>query len=106
MEELNRGANTAPDGLLDVHCGGFWERQRAFFFDILVCHPNADKYKELSPKQIHKLHEVEKKRKYTSRTIEVENGTFMPLVFTTTGVMSQEYQRHYSRFAELISSKK
>ena len=41
-EELNRGANAAPDARLDVHCRGFWERQRATFFDIGVCHPNAD----------------------------------------------------------------
>ena len=105
-EELNRGANTAPDARLDVHCRGFWERQRAAFFDIRVCHPNADSYKELSPKQIYKLHEDEKKRKYTSRIIEVENATFTPLVFTTTGGMSQECQRYHSRLAELISSKK
>ena len=73
-EELNRGANTAPDAPLDVHCRGFWERQRAAFLDIRVCHPNADSYKELSPKQIYKLHEDEKKRKYASRIIKVENG--------------------------------
>ena len=30
-EELNRGANTALDARLDVHCRGFWERQRAAF---------------------------------------------------------------------------
>ena len=47
-EECNRGANTAPDAMsvsrssLDVHCHGFWERQRAAFLDIRVCHPNAD----------------------------------------------------------------
>ena len=41
-EELNRGANTAPDARLDVHCRGFWERQRAAFFDVRICHPNAD----------------------------------------------------------------
>ena len=105
-EELNRGANTAADARLDVHCRGFWERQRAAFFDIRVCHPNADSYKELSPKQIYKLHEDEKKRKYASRIIEVEKGTFTPLVFTTTGGMSQECQRYHSRLAELISSKK
>ena len=105
-EELNRGANTAPDARLDVHCRGFWERQRAAFFDVRICHPNADSYKELSPKQIYKLHEDEKKRKYASRIIEVENGTFTPLVFTTTGGMSQECQRYHSRLAELISSKK
>ena len=105
-EELNRGANKAPDARLDVHSCGFWERERAAFFDIRVCHPHADSYKELSPKPIYKLHEDEKKRKYASRIIEVENGTFMPLVFTTTGGMSQECQRYHSRLAELISSKK
>ena len=104
-EELNRGANIAPEARLDVHCRGFWERQRAFL-DIRVCHPNADSYKELSPKQIYKLHEDEKKRKYASRIIEVENGTFTPLVITTTGGMSQECQRYHSRLAGLISSKK
>ena len=77
-EELNRGANTAPDARLHMHCRGFWERQRAAFFDIRVCHPNADSYKELSPKQIYKLHEDEKKRKYASRIIEVENDILRP----------------------------
>ena len=72
------------------------------FFDVRICHQNA----ELSPKQIYKLHEDKKKRKYASRIIQVENGTFTPLVFTTTGGMSQECQRYHSRLAELISSKK
>ena len=30
-KELGRGANQAPDACLDVHCEGFWERQRAAF---------------------------------------------------------------------------
>ena len=46
--ELNRGAKKASDAHLDVHCCGFWERQRAAFFAIRVCHPNADSYKELT----------------------------------------------------------
>ena len=41
-EELNRGANTAPDARLDVHCHGFWERQRAAFFDIQSNLSNTD----------------------------------------------------------------
>ena len=89
-----------------MHCRGFWERQGDAFFDVRICHPNADSYKELSPKQIYKLYEDKKKRKYASKIIEVENGTFTPLVFTTTGGMSQECQRYHSRLAELISSKK
>ena len=105
-EELNRGANTAPDARLDVHCRGFWERQRAAFFDIRVCHPNADSYRDLTPNQVYKRHEDEKKRKYAFRVLEVEQGTFTPLVFTTTGGMSDECQRYHSRLAELISAKK
>ena len=35
----------------------------------------------------------------------VERGTFTPLVFTTTGGMSDECQRYYSRLAELLAVK-
>ena len=31
-EKLDIGSNQAPDARLDVHCRGFWERQRAAFF--------------------------------------------------------------------------
>ena len=89
-EELARGTNQAPDARLDVHCRGLWERQRAAFFDIWVCHPDADWYRDLSPKQIYRIHENEKKRKYNSRVTEIEQGTFTPLVFTTTEGMADE----------------
>ena len=105
-EELARGTNQAPDARLDVHCRGFWERQRAAFFDIRVCHPNAESYRDLSPKQIHRIHENEKKRKYNSRVTEIEQGTFTPLVFTTTGGMADECLRYHSRLAALLSAKK
>ena len=70
-EELARGTNQAPDARLDVHCRGFWERQRAAFFDIRVCHPNADSYRDVISKQIYRIHENEKKRKYNSRVTEI-----------------------------------
>ena len=104
-KELNRGANKAPDAPLDVHYREFWERQRSAFFVIRVYHPNADCYKDLTPKQIYRLHENEKKRKYASRVIEIEQGKFTPLVFTTTRDMA-ECQRYHSRQAELIAAKK
>ena len=31
-EELNRGANRAPDARLDIHARGFWDRQQSAFF--------------------------------------------------------------------------
>ena len=41
-ETLNHGVNKVPDARLDIHARGFWERQRSAFFDVRVCHPNAD----------------------------------------------------------------
>ena len=104
--ELNRGANKAPDARLDVHARGFWDRQQSAFFDVRVYHPNADSYRELSPKQIFQLHENEKKRQYSRRVLEVEQGTFTPLVFTSTGGMADECKRFHSRLAELLALKK
>ena len=41
-----------------------------------------------------------------TRVLEVERGTFTPLVFTTTGGMSDECRRYHTRLAELLAVKK
>ena len=74
------------------------------FFDVRVCHPNADSFREMTPQQIYKQHETEKKRQYSSRVMEIEHGTFTPLVLTTTGGMA--CRRYHCRLAELTSTKK
>ena len=38
--------------------------------------------------------------------MEIEQGTFTPLVFTTTGGMANECVKYHSRLAELIANKK
>ena len=101
-ETINHGANKAPDARLDIHARGFWERQRSAFFDVRVCHPNADSYRDLTPKQIYKKHE-KKKSQYAERVMEIEQGTFTPLVSTTTGRMTDECVKYHSRLAELIA---
>ena len=77
-EILKHGTDKAPDARLDIHARGFWGRQRSAFFDVRVCHPNADSYRDLTPKQIWKKHENEKKRQYAERVMEIEEGTFDP----------------------------
>ena len=47
-----------------------------------------------------------KKRQYNSRVTEIEQGTFTPLVFTTTEGIAHECLRYHSRLAELSSAKK
>ena len=60
----------------------------------------------VTPKQIYKEHENEKKRQSAERVMEIEQGTFTPLVFTTTGGMANELVKYNSRLAELIANKK
>ena len=105
-ETLNRGTNRAPDARLDIRARGFWKRQRSAFFDVRVCHPNADSCREQNPEQIYKQHENEKKRQYGSRVMEVEQGTFTPLMFSSTGRMGAECKLHHKRLVELLALKK
>ncbi|XP_048582338.1 uncharacterized protein LOC5520811 isoform X1 [Nematostella vectensis] len=104
-EELNRGANTARDARLDIVARGFWERQRQAFFDVRVCHANAESYRDMNIDQIFRQHETEK-RQYATRVLEVEQASFTPLVFGSTGGMASECQQFHSRLAELIAEKK
>ena len=92
-EVLPRAANKAHDARLDIRAQGFWAREQSAFFDVRVCHPNADSYKNLNPEKIYKLHENDKKRLHSSRVleVEVEQASFTPLVFTTTGGMGREF---------------
>ena len=105
-EQLGRGSNRALDARLDIHARGFWENQRSAFFGVRVFHPNADSYRGLELQQIYRNHENEKKRLYSRRVLDIEQGTFTPLIFTSTGGMGKECLQYHSRLAQLISIKK
>jgi hypothetical protein len=50
-------------------------------------------------------HEEEKKREYNDRVMQVEQGTFTPLVFTITGSMGPECLQFHKSLAEKLASK-
>ena len=105
-EQLSRGSNRAQDARLDIRARGFWDPQNSAFFDARVCHSNAESYRDQEPQQIYRILENHKKRLYSRRVLDVEHGSFTPLVFTTTGGMGKECIRYHSRLAELIAAKK
>ena len=80
--------------------------RRSAFFDVRVCHPNAESYNDPEPQKIYRMHENEKKRLYSRRVLDIGHGPFTPLVFTTTGGMGKECLRYHNRLAELIVIKK
>lgn len=72
----------------------------------MVCHPNTESYKDFTLNQVYLRHESEKKQMHVSMVLEVEQGTFTLLVFTTIRGMADLCKRYLSRPAELISIKK
>ena len=96
-DALTRGTNQAPDARLNVRARGFWDRQGSAIFNVRVCQPNTESYKDLTIQQIYRKLEYEKKRLYANRVLEVKQGTFSPLVFTTTGGIADGCKRFHSR---------
>ena len=75
---------------MDIKAGGFWSKGVNAFFDVRVTHLNSKTNQNKTTNQIFKSHEMEKKRHYHQRIIEVEQGHFTPLVFGTNGVIGVE----------------
>ena len=82
---------------------GFWQRQQKAFLDVRVFSPFARSYQSQNLASTMKQMEKEKKRKYVKRVLDQENGTFTPLVFSSSGGMSKETKRFYGRLSELIA---
>ena len=53
-------------------------------------HPNAPSYRNSSIPSVYHHHELQKKQEYGKRVQEVEQASFTPLVFSTTGGMGRE----------------
>ena len=106
-EELRgRTSNNSNEARVDIRTRGFWERGQQAFFDLRVFDPNACRYRNKSLQQCHITNEQEKKRAYNERIMQIDHGTFTPLVFSIYGSMARECQKFYSRLAELISEKR
>ena len=99
-------ANTDDNARLDIRARGFWRRGQNAFFDVRVTNPDNVSQQNTRLESVLKKHETEKKRKYNRRVMEVEHGSFTPLVFTTSGVMSHECSKFHKALAEKISQKK
>ena len=75
---------------LDVCARGFSQASQMAFFDVRVFNPNARRYAKQELLKTYQLNEKEKKRLYNERIMQVEYGTFTPLVMSATGGMGRE----------------
>ena len=76
-------AVTSPEARWDFKAGGFWSRGVTAFFYVRVTHVNPKCKQGNTTPTILEEEEEEKKRKYQQRVLDVEMGSFTPLVFET-----------------------
>ena len=88
-----------------LKAGGFWSWGVTAFFDARVTHVHSKCNQGKASSTIFKEQEVQKKRKYQQRVLDVEMGSFTPLVFGTNGGMGADCNCFLKRLAEKLSEK-
>ena len=104
-ESNHKTAKVKQEARVDISERGFWSRGQKSFFDLCAFNPLAPCYSRLSLDESHATNERDKIRKYSERIINVEQGIFTPLVFTSEGGMARQSQIFYERMTELIAEK-
>ena len=101
-----RSAIAGDEARLDIRARSFWVRGQEAFLDIRVFDLNAKRYPIATLPWCHEINEKEKKRNYNNRILQIEHGTFTPLVFSIYGSMGREFAKFYSKLSELLSDKR
>ena len=68
--------------------------------------PNATRYPKIELSKSCEVNEKEKKKDYNERIMQIEHGSFTPLVMSATGGMSRECRTFYFRLSEMINEKR
>ena len=79
-EKINglNGDNARPH----IRARGVWRRAQNAFFDVRVTNTNSQSQKHQTTERVLEKKEREKKRQYNNRIMNIEHGTFTPLVFS------------------------
>ena len=91
---------------VDIRTSGFWMcLHHRTFFDVRVFNSFAVSNWSTTLAATFRRHEAEKRRAYEERIREVEHGSFIPLVFSSSGGMGKAATTTYKHLAQLLSEK-
>ena len=97
-------ANRDDNARLDIAANGFWGgRFERSYFDVRSFNPSAPSNQPLH--SAYRRHDKEKRREYQQRVHEVENASFTPLIFTTTGGMGDAATQFYKEIGQPFECK-
>ena len=98
--------NVSDEARSDISARGFWSRGQRAFFDIRIFDPNAQRHQNKTLRKCYEQNEQEKKRQYNTRILNIEQGSFTPLVFSITGGMGRECSMFIKKLSQLVSRKR
>lgn len=96
----------ADQAATDVSSRGMWSTFERTFFDVQVIHPNCPSYQNTPIEKLYERAERRKLSKYNSRILQVEKGSFTPLIYSTFGGWAPCAEKYHKRLAKLISWKR
>ena len=102
-QHLPSGTELGDQARLDISARSVWNVLERAFFDVRVFHAPAPTYTSKEIPAMYLSNENEKKRKYLQRIIQIERGTFTPVVYSTTGGMGLEAQRLVKKLAQKMA---
>ena len=105
-EELPKSSNTSNQAKADVSARVFWINGQTTFCDMRVFNRLAICHLHHSLPAVHKKYENEKKRENNQRILQVEHGSFTPLMFSCFGGMSRGCSRFFSYTAERLNNRR
>ena len=86
-EILQPSTVTGNEARLDICARGFWQAGQMAFFDVRVFNPTSKRYVNQEISKTYEVNEIEKKKLYKERILQIEHGSFTPLVMSTTSGM-------------------
>ena len=105
-ESLPNGANRNDEARSDIATRGFWQKCEKAFFDVKVFNPFAKSHMNQNLKSVFNSNERQKKLEYNRRIIQIEHGSFTPLVVSAFGGFGGETSVFISKLIEKLSEKK
>ena len=102
---LTRSTLTGEQAHPDIRARGFFRAGQHAFFDVKVINPNSDTYITTQTSKVYERAEKQKTSAYNERIINVEHGSFVPLIFSVTGGMGKRAQNFSKLLCDKISFK-
>ena len=103
---LPSGTNISDGARLDVSARSLWNPLERAFVDVRVFNAQAPSNRSLGAiTSMYSHHERLKKNAYNRRVIEIDHGTFTPIVLSTTGGMGREAETFFKKLADKMARK-